>query len=38
LHSCDIVDPKAFEMEAAKEMLAELYGIQIWAVEGLIMQ
>jgi hypothetical protein len=35
---CDIVNPRRLELEAAKEMLAEVYGIQIWEVEDLIMQ
>jgi hypothetical protein len=26
------------ELEAAKEMLADIYGIEIWAVEDLIWQ
>ena len=35
---CDIVNPRRLELEAAKEILAELYGIQIWEVEDLIQQ
>ncbi|MDD1741790.1 MAG: hypothetical protein LUQ47_00505 [Methanotrichaceae archaeon] len=35
---CDIVNPRRLELEAAKEMLAELYGIQIWEVDDLIQQ
>ena len=33
---CDIVNPRRLELEAAKEILAEVYGIQITEVEGLI--
>jgi hypothetical protein len=33
---CDIVDPRRLELEAAKEILAELYDIQIWQVDDLI--
>ena len=35
---CDIVNPKLFELEAAKEILAEIYDIQISEVGGLIQQ
>jgi hypothetical protein len=35
---CDIVNPRQLELEAAKEILAEVYGIQIWEMEDLIMQ
>jgi hypothetical protein len=35
---CDIVDPRRLELEAAKEMLAEVYSIQILEVEDLIRQ
>ena len=35
---CDIVNPKLFELEAAKEILAEIYGIQISEVEDPIQQ
>jgi hypothetical protein len=35
---CDVVNPRLFELEAAKEMLAELNGIRIWEVENLIGQ
>jgi hypothetical protein len=35
---CDMVNPRRFEMEVAKEMLADLYGIQIWAVDDMIQQ
>jgi len=33
---CDIVDPRRLELEAAKEILAELYDIQIWQVDDQI--
>lgn len=35
---CDIVNPRRLELQAAKEMLAELYDIQIWEVDDLILQ
>jgi hypothetical protein len=35
---CDVVNPEIFELEAANEMLVELYGIQIGEAEGLIQQ
>jgi len=35
---CDIVNPRWLELEVAKEILAELYGIQISEVEDLIQQ
>ncbi len=35
---CDIVNPKMLELEAAKEILAELYGIEISEVDGLTRQ
>jgi hypothetical protein len=35
---CDIVDPRRLELEVAKEILAELYDIQIWQVDDLIRQ
>ena len=42
LKSCDIhldtVNPKLMELEAAKEILADLYGIPIWQVDDLILQ
>ena len=34
----DTVNPKLLELEAAKEILAELYGIQISEVDDLIQQ
>jgi hypothetical protein len=37
IHS-DIVNPRRLELQAAKEILAELYGIQIWEVDDLILQ
>ena len=30
---CDIVNPRRLELDAAKEILAELYGIQISEVD-----
>jgi hypothetical protein len=35
---CDIVNPKLLELQAAKEILAELCDIQIWEVDDLIKQ
>jgi hypothetical protein len=35
---CDIVNPKLFELQAAKEILAEIYNIQIAEVDDLIQQ
>jgi hypothetical protein len=35
---CDIVNPRLVELKAAKELLAELYGIHISEVEDLIQQ
>jgi hypothetical protein len=35
---CDIVNPRRLELEAAKEMLAEVYGIEIWELDDLIQQ
>ncbi len=35
---CDIVNPRRLELQAAKEMLADIYGIQIWEVDDLIQQ
>jgi hypothetical protein len=35
---CDIVNPRRLELEAAKELLADIYGIQIAKVEDLIRQ
>jgi len=35
---CDIVNPKLFELEVAKEILGEIYGIQISEVNVLIGQ
>jgi hypothetical protein len=35
---CDIVNPRLLELQAAKEILAELYDIQISEVEDLIKQ
>ena len=32
---CDIVNPRRLELEAAKEILAELYSIQISEVDDL---
>jgi hypothetical protein len=37
IHS-DIVNPRRLELQAAKEILAELYDIQIWEVDDLIRQ
>jgi hypothetical protein len=34
----DTVNPKLMELEAAKEILAELYGIQIREVDDLLRQ
>ena len=34
----DIVNPRRLELQAAKEILADLYGIQIWQVDDLIRQ
>ena len=34
----DVVNPKTLELEAAKEIFAELYGIQISEVDDLIQQ
>ena len=34
----DTVNPKLLELQAAKEMLADIYGIQIWEVDDLIQQ
>jgi len=34
----DTVNPKLIELEAAKEILADLYGIPIWQVDDLIRQ
>ena len=34
----DTVNPKLLELQAAKEMLADIYGIQIWEVEDMIRQ
>jgi hypothetical protein len=33
-----VVDPKRLELQAAEEMLAEVYGIQISEVDDLIQQ
>ena len=35
---CDIVNPRRLELEVAKEMLADIYGIPIWEVDDLIKQ
>jgi hypothetical protein len=35
---CDIVNTRLFELQAAKEILAELYDIQISEVDDLIQQ
>jgi hypothetical protein len=35
---CDIVNPRRLKLEAAQEMLAELYDIQISEVDDLILQ
>ena len=35
---CDIVNPRWLALEAVKEMLADIYGIQIWEVGDLIQQ
>jgi hypothetical protein len=35
---CDIVNPRLLELQAAKEILAEIYDIQIQEVEDLIQQ
>jgi hypothetical protein len=35
---CDTVDPKQLELQAAKEMLAEVYDIQIYQVDEIIRQ
>ena len=35
---CDIVNPRRLELEAAKEMLADIYDIQISKVDDLILQ
>ncbi|MCJ7445479.1 MAG: hypothetical protein MUO26_13325 [Methanotrichaceae archaeon] len=33
---CDIVNPEQFELQAAKEILAEVYDIQVHQVDELI--
>lgn len=35
---CDIINPKPFELQVAKEILAELYDIQISEVDDMIRQ
>jgi len=35
---CNIVNPRRLELEAAKELLAEVYGIQILEVDDIIQQ
>jgi hypothetical protein len=35
---CDIVNPRQLELQAAKEILAEIYDIQIREVDDLIQQ
>ena len=35
---CDIVNPRLFELQAAREILAEVYGIQILEVDDIIQQ
>ncbi|MCJ7444812.1 MAG: hypothetical protein MUO26_09835 [Methanotrichaceae archaeon] len=35
---CDIVDPRLFELQAAKEILAEVYDIQVSQVDDIIRQ
>jgi hypothetical protein len=35
---CDTVEPKQLELQAAKEMLAEVYDIQVYQVDEIIRQ
>ncbi|MCJ7443346.1 MAG: hypothetical protein MUO26_02240 [Methanotrichaceae archaeon] len=35
---CDIVNPRMFELQAAKEILAEIYDIQVYQVNEMIRQ
>ncbi|MCJ7442982.1 MAG: hypothetical protein MUO26_00360 [Methanotrichaceae archaeon] len=35
---CDVVNPMMFELQVAKEILAEIYDIQIYQVDEIIRQ